>query len=699
MSRRFFKKIFNLLPVLVAVGVVWAGETQWLAVGDLHSWFHSAGSEIEVGRTHLVSDQQDGMRWPAQFRNQDNIAAKALWIGCSNFNDPVAGKVYNHKVVHAGPRVLDEQSEVMPSLFTLSGKFNHPSVFVDNQPASKLDLMEIITKDPDPSSLADRVIEDEVITSLGLTMKRTIYAFARKDHSNYFIYDYEFTNTGVVDANGTVFSQTLTDVVFYYQFRYAISREGGVYGDSWLPQSAAWGANTMNDVIYTHPVTGEPFRALISWHGKHSQWGGPGDNIGGPNYLKDGHLGASQFAGVVTLHADKSPTDPTDDVLQPITTWEIDSDDPLNSGNSQYNASKMDAEYAVMTSGRPATSHAERVGDGFADQFGSAGGYSTAAGYGPYTLEPGQSVHIVLAEGVAGLDRQKGYEIGYKWVTNTGPFILPDGSSTNDRDEYKNAWVFTGRDSLIKTFDKAFENYENNYDLPQPPPPPDEFYVNSGGDRVALEWSASAEGWTGNHGNSFAGYKVYRAIHKPDTTYDMIFACGPGTDNPVVVNKFDDKTAVRGIDYYYYITSFDDGNSADGILESSKFYTMTNSPARLLRPAGTKLSDIRIVPNPYNILAKDLQFGGSNSDRIMFYNIPPLCQIKIYTERGDLIKTINHTNGSGDEPWNSVTSSRQTVVSGVYIVYFKVTEDYTNDSGELIFKKGDSIIKKLAIVR
>lgn len=698
MSQRFLKNMIQQILVLFMVASVWAGETNWVAVGDLHSWFHSAGCEIEVGRT---GDQQDGMRWPAQFRYQDNIAAKAFWIGCKNFNDPVANTVYPFKVVHAGPRVLEEQTEFMPSIFTLSGKFDLPSVFVDNQPAAKLDLLEVVNKETDPASVADRVIENEVNTSLGLTMKRTIYAFARKGHSNYYIYDYEFTNTGIINIAGTVSAQTLEDVVFYYQFRYAISREGGVYGvlPAWLPQAIAWGVNTMNDVIYTHPETGDPFRALISWHGKHSKWGGPGDNIGGPNYQRDGHFGASQFAGVITLHADKSTTDPSDDITQPTTTWEFDSDDPLSYGNSQYNPTKMAAEYAVMTSGRPDLSHADRVGSGFADTYGSAGGFSTAAGYGPYTIEPGQTIHIVLAEGVAGLDRQSGFVIGDKWVTNTAPFNLPDGGSTNDRHEYKNAWVFTGRDSLIKTFENAIENFDNNYDLPQAPPPPTEFYVNSGGDRVALSWSNSAEAWTGNHGNSFSGYKVYRAIHKPDTTYDLIYACGAGTENPGVTNFYDDKSAIRGIDYYYYMTSFDDGSTPDGTLESSKFYTMTNAPARLLRPAGSKLSDIRIVPNPYNILSKELQFGGSNSDRIMFYNIPPFCEIKIYTERGDLIKTINHDNGSGDEPWNSVTSSGQVVVSGIYIAHIRVTQDHSDNSGKLVFKKGDSIIKKLAIVR
>ena len=61
----------------------------------------------------------------------------------------------------------------------------------------------------------------------------------------------------------------------YFQYRYAISREGMVYDGNWLPQSAAWGHNTMNEVIGEHPESpadsidqffddGEIMRAMFS---------------------------------------------------------------------------------------------------------------------------------------------------------------------------------------------------------------------------------------------------------------------------------------------------------------------------------------------------------------------------------------------------------------------------------------------------
>lgn len=224
--------------------------------------------------------------------------------------------------------------------------------------------------------------------------------------------------------------------------------------------------------------------------------------------------------------------------------------------------------------------------------------------------------------------------------------------------------------------------------------------MNSGGDRISLTWSDNAEF---DPVNPAVGYKIYRAIHIPDTTYDLIYECGQGTPNPLV-HEYEDRSAIRGFDYYYYVAPFDDGSANEtrpGIpLVQSKFYTMTSEPSSLKRPAGDRLEDIRIVPNPFNIRARELQFGESDPDRIMFYNIPPFCTIRIFTERGDLIKTIKHTDGSGDEAWNSVTSSRQVVVSGVYIAHIEVTQDYPDPlTGELAYRKGQHAIRKFIIIR
>ena len=85
---------------------------------------------------------------------------------------------------------------------------------------------------------------------------------------------------------------------------------------------------------------------------------------------------------------------------------------------------------------------------------------------------------------------------------------------------------------------------------------------------------------------------------------------------------------------------------------------------------GEGLELIRVVPNPYDIRSRLFQFGeDSQYDRIAFYNLPPVCKLKIFTERGDLVWQKDHTLGTGDERWNSMTSSGQVVTSGIYILY------------------------------
>lgn len=690
-----------LVLTLFLLSLLWADEKKTIGIGDLQSWFSSAGAEVELGRKGDLSDQQDGLRWPAQFTNQDNQAAKGLWIGTINFNDPVANKVFNHKVVHVGPRVFNEKSEVMPVEFNYYGKFPHPDVFVNGNQASNIYINDLIDNDKiDPTIIPDRLLKNVVHTSIGLTMTRKIYAYSQQNHSNYFIYEYEFENTGKIDLNGTEAPQTLEGVMIMLIQRYAPSREGGPYGKSWLPQQTSWGQSTLNEVVGTDPNAGDPFRANYAWLGKHS--GASFDIIGGPYINGDGHLGAAQYVGNVVLHADTSPTDQTDDPNQPTTTYYMDSDGAITSNNDQYNASQMTAEYEAMTKGHAAVSHAQAIGDGYADNFGStAGGYSQTQGFGPYTIAPGQKIRIVIAEAVSGLDRKSAFSIGDNWLNAPAPFTLPDGGSTNDADTYKNNWVFTGKDSLFQTFNRAIKTYNNNFEVPAAPNPPERFEVYGQGDRILLNWAKNAES-----DPLFAGYRVYRALAKPDTSYEMVWECGPGTANPAVVNTYSDKSADRGFDYFYYVTAYNDGSNnveyPGTPLESSKFFTMTNFGAKLKRPPGTDIRQIRVVPNPYNVEAIKIQnnVGGIGARQLLLVNLPPKCEIKIYTERGDLIERIDHVSNSGDGYFYQTTISDQNLVSGLYIAYIKVTEDHRNPAtGELYHHKGQTTYVKFIVIR
>ncbi|HEX9658641.1 MAG TPA: hypothetical protein VGA18_00010 [Rhodothermales bacterium] len=660
----------GLTTTLIAGVVILAGhasvfgqgrEIRWLRVNSLHSWFQNRGAEVELGRTGRATEQQDGLRWPAQFTFQDCLVGKAMWIGTTNFADPVAGQTFPFKVVAAGPREnnLDAIGEIMPYEFKMVGRFQAPAVIVDGDRASANDLNDVVDE-VDPTLLPDRMIVNSLHTSLGLSVTRRIMAFAQQNHDNYFIYEYVFRNTGIINSSGATNPQTLTDVVIHFSNRYGTGNEAFQRG--WAASNNVnWGRNTINETVgQDTDDPGFEFRAQYSWYGPHSQ--SPVDDWGAPD-SQTGRLAGVHYMGLVTLHADTSPSNPADDPSQPFTTQFIGSDSGPVASN-QFSAELMTRKYEVMSIGHPSQTHAEQVGSGFADRFGTdAGGYMQGHGYGPYAIAPGDSIRIVVAEAVAGLAREKTEEVGRNWFGNAGGLGLPDGTTTNDADLYKRTWVQTGQDSLFQAFRRAMVNFESGYQISMAPPPPNVFEINSGGDRISLAWSGNAESWP-----NFAGYRIYRAVAKPDTFYTRIFETTQRG-----VNSFDDVTAQRGFDYYYYIETVDDGSTntvAPGTpLASSKFYTMTNRPAFLRRPAGEALSDIRIVPNPFDVRARDLQFPGA-PDRIAFFGLPPQCTIRIFTERGDLVHTIEHTDGSGDELWNSLTSSGQVIVSGLYIVHF-----------------------------
>ena len=68
--------------------------------------------------------------------------------------------------------------------------------------------------------------------------------------------------------------------------------------------------------------------------------------------------------------------------------------------------------------------------------------------------------------------------------------------------------------------------------------------------------------------------------------------------------------------------------------------------------------------------------------QLLFFNIPPVCTIKIYTMSGDLVKTIHHTDGTSEEAWNQVTEYNQLIYTGVYL--YALESDMGNKTGKFV---------------
>ena len=698
--------------LLVALGSAPDARAQfankWLSAGDHHNWYSEAGSECE--ECGFVREQQDGWRWPGLYAYTDMQAAKAIWVGARNVTDE-NGTSYPVRVVHVGPRVSGA-GEFFPTRFDLLSNYEPTVVTVDGE--QTFSAAEMSVDEVDASLVPDRMIINETNTLLGLSMERKILQFSQEYHDDYHILEYTFTNTGNTDADPDIElpNQTLEDVVIFLQYRLSVAAETRyVIGDN----PTGWGKHTMIDARgdgLEPDLPGEDFRAQFVWHGNFPPFTAY-DNIGGPimppavpalNVAPGdtlGRFGASQFIGTVTLFAEGVPDTGIDDRGQPFTTTWIGSDDPYQSQNDAFSPSKMQTEYQVMTMGHKGPRHARAVeptgmpgylsptGD---PSLGTPGGYSYANGYGPYTLAPGESVRFVIAEASAGLSREANEALGRQFLRSGAD--VNAGLTYNGETMTKNEWVFTGRDSLFQTFRRAIDNYESDYAIAEPPAPPRVVQVQGGGDRITVSWDAHPDAPAPD------AWEVYRAQAEYDSTYTLVYTAGPGE------RTYDDTTPTRGVDYYYYVVAVKEG-AGDGVagtpagaaLRSSRYFAQTYTPTQLKRPPGVALDDVRIVPNPYNIGSSGsgagaVRFPGQR-DRLAFYNIPGFCRIEIYTELGELVDTIEHADGSGDELWDHRTAARQLIASGVYIAVITVTQDLP-DAG---LRVGDRTFKKFVVIR
>jgi hypothetical protein len=855
-------KVRNQFFLLTVVVLIFSGfytmnaqNIKWLRVGNLQSQVNETGAEYEV-EFGLANSSNNCFSWPVQYNiDQTVLRLRGLLIGCKNFNDPVEKKLKSVKVIGTGFKAAADPNQIFPKELKLIGKSYHPKVFVDDQRATVLDNYDVLDE-VDPNLPCDRMVLVRFNTSMGISVTKKVMAFANSKHGNYFIYDYVFKNTGIIDGAGTVQQprQTMDSVWVYFLYRYAF---GGVttggFGSTWGAFASQWGLTTLNHAFGENPVTPEftdPNSPLYQLRGFYSYYGPFNGSPRGSVYEEDwgcpklsdpesGTLGSAKYAGCATLHADMTPQNQTDDLSQPRTTWYFSADNSsmVNTSPSQYDETFMSGRYALMTEGHPTIQHDDLLGNTYPDNYretkrNEGGGVAMGQGFGPYNgLAPDDSIHIVFVEGVSGLSWEKGREVGANWLqwhnkTGTPQLVMPDGSTTTDCNLYKRRWCETGKDNILQTYRNAKQNYDAGYVVPQPPPPPSEFTVTSGGDKIMLDWSNNAA--SSAH---FGGYVIYRSVGTVlqwTTKYEKIFECNNA------VNHFDDVTASRGFDYYYYIQSKDDGTQVPNeILYSSLFWTVTNRQANLQKPAepvtpfppdvntsfwklivefkgawvsgtnysnithdvvsyqrsfyicklltsdttrptldninwklltsqgdsvafnkgawilgsnyadtthdivtyngssyickdiishdsttpdldkthwqlltpqggwvsgsrssaydvvsysgssfvtlyaiasGTGLDLVRVVPNPYDIRARYLQFGDqSQYDRIAFYGLPPVCKLKIFTERGDLIWEKDHTRGTGDELWDSKTSSGQIIASGIYILYVEAS--------------------------
>ena len=696
--------------------------TKWLDIGAYHNRYVSSGA------MHEDAVSNNAMQWPAILRESDHLRSRAFWVGVRDWTAPT-GEDFPYFVARVGPR--DPGADVVfPVTFEVISQFEDPTVEVDN--LASFDKVTAVDR-VDPGIPAERMIHTVFNSIVGITADRNIYAWSNRYHDNYHIIETTYTNTGNADEDDEI---ELPDQTLEGLFFFGIHRYTGNYQEAQVTGGGQqWGKYSMVDVVGDgHEDYEVDFTATYMWPGyrpEQTQFNNLGGPIwtDGPGYIAEGdsigRLAGGSFTGRVVIHADSGPDDSTyDPTEQPYTLGFMDMDEPLTADGASHEeyyelgikTREPQTRRPGLPEGRMYPHYADRVEPGgeFDEPSKDAssgvrnviaqGGYANTIAYGPYTLAPGESITIVEAEGVAGLSYEARVEIGraYKRSSGDNDLVIEydadgDGAiddlpgyagfdeSLYDGDETmtKNQWVLTARDSLFQTFERALANYRSGMELPEPPHPPLTFTVTGLPDRVELRWE------TIPGDPDPASWEIYRTSRYTDNLpYECVAGCPETPDLPGSARAFDDRTLVRGTDYYYYLTAvgpgqpvattehYLDGTEGGQPLKSSRYYTQTYTPVNLKRPPGSGIEAARVVPNPVNLGAEggDRGVRFAREDEIAFFNIPGECTIKIFTEIGELVKTIEHTDGSGDEKWNLTTDSRQLLVSGIYIAVIETPD-------------------------
>ncbi len=723
-DRSIFPKA--LLTVLIAFGLVtavqaqsspspdWVFPTANLNVGELQNYYHSGGTKVHVGGCH-------GMAYPSWNYRECGQTGSAKWWATSDFEDE-NGQTWAHKISHIGYRATGA-GEVFPQqLETISKLEPEPQVFVDGLQSFKYPTNYT---GYDSGMNADAKVVNVINTEVGITLTRTVRAFSNEYHDNYHIIDFKYQNTGEINqTRGSVPEQTLDDVYFAFVRHYEV---GGIPTTGLPGTSGRYKMKDItNDGLYDY---GHDLRAQFSWQGyepAHEAYnliGAPMfDGSGWANVEGDttGRLQAEEFVGFATLHADGEAhaegESGTDDPSQPSVTgyrdngsplWTTNADDPqqmafeynqfLESGHTPSLLDDCEGEPANP----PESSEdwIDRAANQDCDPSPTVYGKVHITAYGPYTMEPGEVVNITVAEASDGLDYEDAaVKIGEAFkdahqagnpdkiieYDANGDGQITHGTTGPDESRTKNEWVMTSRDSLFETFRLAEDVYENGYQgVPEAPKPPQEFRVNSAPDQVELTWTPYS-------GAQPAQWEVYRTRDRVTDYdgYDLIATLDGGE------TSYNDTDVSRGVGYFYYLQAVGEPTSqaqmgvpAGVRLRSNRAFTQTYAPANLTRAPGDDLSEAHVVPNPYNLGSKEGVRWTDQDNKIGFLDIPGQATIRIFTETGELVKTIEHTNGSGDEYWDLTTSSNQLVVSGIYMA---VIEDENT---------GEQIIKKFTIIR
>jgi len=355
----------------------------------------------------------------------------------------------------------------------------------------------------------------------------------------------------------------------------------------------------------------------------------------------------------------------------------------------------------------------------------TSGGLTNLLSAGPIvSVAPGESFNLVFAA-VCAKQIEVGGVTGAEKDVAAAQVDLINNLSWSKRtylgeDQNENGLLDIGEDL-------DDDNILDRYILPEPPATPN-IKVVADNQSITIYWDNKAEFSVDPISKEidFEGYRLYRTQTGDDFNLNMINDANliaqwdlPGNNigynnglgvialiTPEIIEtdtfyyKYTLDNVLNGWQYLIILTAFDSGNEALNIesLESS----FTENAVSVF-PGTAATSDantaIGVYPNPYRINAA---WDGSTSTtgKIIFYNLPAICEITIFTLGGDVVARIEHNNetyngsdiawfdtyagseenrtfSGGEHAWDILSESKQTITQGIYL--YNVTDKATGE--------------------
>jgi len=551
----------------------------------------------------------------------------------------------------------------------------------------------------DPTLKSDIKLEfEDVLLQFGIRSRCEMYGFSNPYLGDFFIWKttHKFTGELALPRAGMPDSLKPVDqtIKFWWPLSFSFgptkagekanlnsfTYEGRDDLDSWFKRKSELVSGTGRDSLYVayYWDTDEPSALQYS--------NGSSDDTGDPDRTT-GFLNSTQIPGFTLLYADKSYNEKVDDIKQPYAM-------PHGTISKDLWGRR---DNGLKLTYRGDDDRGRFPLDPITEKFDTRPetGPMRFITVGPYELTKDSktgrydSVTFVYAVGVGGIGYKAADSIGRAWMNK------------EITDSVKNQWVMKGVDSLWKTLDRAYwawKRLNGGQSIPAAPPPPD-INVAAGPDENIVKWSYPDPSYFNDAEtgvDDWYAWKVYRKKgallvndpldQKSGSIWELVYET---TDKNVTT--FEDKNVQRGLDYYYAVTAVDNGTQnnsglfTNAKLESSRYLTRSLLPVVPFKP-GLNVSDqVRVVPNPATVAAGAALAGGS-PDKISFFNLPFKCNLKIFTETGDLIKTIEHY-GTADDEWNQRTDNNQFVTAGIYILAVTDCYDLNNNALDTQFVK------------